>query len=547
LALVTALSIATVATAACSGGGDAPASLPRSHATAAANGSTPLTLLRFVWPAHAVSSIVRRGRAYVSPSVASLTIAIDAGPITTESAPAPTGAPLTVTYAFAIAPGNHSLAIAEYDASNNLLGRATQPITIVSDIQNTIGFTLDGNLAKIGIVPVSDPFLEGTVAAGFTLVGDRAQTFDAIPEDADGNRIIAPGAIPAITTSSANSAIVDTDLGNDTFTLYAPAPTTFQTITAAGNDLNGNPITTQFQADALAAIYVANFTPQTIAVYDENGTAIALAATSFAGVENPGGIGYVPAATPGNAGSLYITQTADSSVPSVTKFDTAGNAMTLASGAFSGTAEPLFPGYGPLNGSPALTLPNENSNSVTAYDLSGNALALGAGSFSKLDVPVQVLYDAHDSDYYATSLGSATINQYSSTGAPIMTGVNAGNSTMGEALDPNTNEIYCVYQMNALPGETFDGKTLTVGQQLAMVEAFSESLAPVSLSSTAFIPPTTTAFYAAIAFDPYLKEFFITDAGDDTMVAFTESGNSVTLPTGAFANLSDPLGIAIVP
>jgi hypothetical protein len=408
--------------------------------------------LRFVWPARPAPSTTRRRRAYVSPSIASLTIAVDSGAVTTETAPTPTGSPLTVTYSFAIAPGNHSLSIAEYDASDALLGRATQPITIAPGVQNSIAFTLDGNLAEIAIVPTSDPFLEGTLAAGFTLVGDRAQTFGAIPEDADGNRIIAPGAIPAITTSSANAAIVDTDLGNDTFTLYAPAPTGFQTITASGTSLTGTAVTTTFQADALAAIYVANFTPQTIGVYDETGTAIPIAGTSFAGLQNPGGIGYVPAATPGNAGSLYITQTADSSMQGVVKYDTAGNPMSLASTAFSGTAEPLFPAYGPLAGTPALTVPNENSNSVGAYDLSGNALPLASGAFGSLDVPVQVLYDAHDSDYYATNLGSATINQYASTGAAIMTGVNAGNSTMGAAFDPDNDQIYCVYQMNALPG-----------------------------------------------------------------------------------------------
>jgi hypothetical protein len=459
----------------------------------------------------------------------------------------PTGSPQSVTYALPIAPGNHTLSIAEYDASSALLGRATQPITIVPAIQNSIAFTLDGNLAKIAIVPTSDPFLEGSLAAGFTLVGDRAQTFTAIPEDADGNRIIAPGAIPPITTKSANAAIVDTDLGNDTFTLYAPAPTAFETITASGTSLTGTAVTTTFQADALAAIYVANFTPQTLGVYDENGTALPLAPTSFASLQNPGGIAYVPAATPGAAGSLYITQTADSSVPSVVKYDTAGNSLSLASTAFSGTAEPLFAGYGLFGSTPAIAIPNENSNSIGIYDLSGNAMTPTSGSFSKLDVPVQVLYDAHDANYYATNLGSATINQYSSTGAPITTGVSAGNATMGEALDTNTNEIYCVFQASALPGETIDGRSVTVGAQLAMVEAFTEALAPVTLSSTAFVPPTTTAFYAAIAFDPYLKEFFITDAGDNTMVAFTESGTSVTLPTGAFANLSDPLGIAIVP
>ncbi len=538
----------TFGIAGCGGSASAPFALPAPHASAsAAGGSTPATTLTFVWPARPVPSVARRGRAYVSPSIASLTIAVDSGSVITEAAPAPTGSPLTVTYTLSIAPGNHSLSIAEYDASNALLGRATQPITIVAGIQNTIPFTLDGNLAKIAIVATSDPFLEGTLANGYTLVGDRAQTFNAIPEDADGNRIIAPGAIPAIATSSANQAIVDTDLGNDTFTLYAPAPTGFQTITASGTDLNGNAIKTTFQAKALAAIYVANYTPQTIGVYDENGTAIAVAATAFASLQNPGGIAYVPAATPGTAGSLVITQTADSSVPAVVKFDTAGNPLPLAAGAFAGTAEPYFLGFGLVGSTPTLAIPSENSNTIGLYDLSGNSLTPASGAFSKLDVPVQVLYDAHDANYYAVNLGSATINQYASNGSAIMTGVAAGNATMGETLDTNTNEIYCVFQGSALPGETIAGRSVTVGAQLAMVEAFTESLASVSLGTTAFVPPTTTAFYADIVFDPYLKEFFITDAGDNTMVAFTESGSSVTLATGAFANLSDPLGIAIVP
>jgi hypothetical protein len=546
-ALAAALLLSTLSTVACSGAGNAPLAIPAPRSSAGNGASTPATTLRFVWPAHPAPTTIRRRRAYVSPSIASLTIAIDSGAVTTETAPTPTGSPLTVTYAFSIAPGNHSLSIAEYDATNNLLGRATQPITIVGGVSNQIAFTLDGNLAQIAIVPTSDPFLEGSLASGFTLVGDRAQTFSAIPEDADGNRIITPGTIPPIATSSANSAIVDTDLGNDTFTLYAPAPTAFQTITASGTSLTGTAVTTSFQADALAAIYVANFTPQTIGVYDETGTAIPIAGTSFAGLQNPGGIAYVPATVPGNAGSLYITQTADSSTVPVVKFDTAGNPQTLASTAFPGTAEPLFAGYGLFGSTPAIAIPNENSSSIGIYDLSGNPMTPATGSFSKLDVPVQVLYDAHDADYYATNLGSATINQYSSTGTPIVTGVNAGNATMGETLDTDNDEIYCVFQDQALPGETIGGKEVTVGSQLAMVEAFTEALSPVSLSSTAFVPPTTTAFYAAIAFDPNLKEFFITDAGDNTMVAFTESGTSVTLPSGAFGNLSDPMGIAIVP
>jgi hypothetical protein len=39
----------------------------------------------------------------------------------------------------------------------------------------------------------------------------------------------------------------------------------------------------------------------------------------------------------------------------------------------------------------------------------------------------------------------------------------------------------------------------------------------------------------------------VTDAGDNKILAFDESGNSVTLPAFAFTSLHNPMAMAIVP
>jgi hypothetical protein len=312
------------------------------------------------------------------------------------------------------------------------------------------------------------------------------------------------------------------------------------TITATGTDLSGNTITATLKADAVEAFYIANFTSQTINVYDNTGKQLSPAAGGFSGLSNPSGLTYVPSGQVGVPGTLVVTQVADSSDPSVLEFDTQGNAKTLSASAFAGTAEPVFAGYG----GGMLAVPDESSNMVTTYDLAGNVQS--TSSFAPLDRPIGVAYDTHDSSYYVTSMGSAMLGRYSKSGAAVGAPVAAGNATEGIAYDSNDNELY-VLIAGTQPLVDEDGKPLTVGPQLAGVDVFTEAPTLVSQSTGTFTPPTTTAFYEDIVFDPAVKDLYITDAGDNEVVAFTETGANVTLPAGSFGNLSDPMGIAVVP
>lgn len=277
------------------------------------------------FPAQATTGSAARRPAYISKSIASLSFSINGGAPTILNAPRPTGSPQTVTSTVDAPPGTDTFAIAEYDSTDgvgNLLGRTIQTRSIVAGTINNIGFTLDGQLAKIAIQSVPDPFVEGSIASGITLVGAAPHAFVAIPQDADGNTIVMPGAVPKIAVASANaSAIVAATGDGNTFTLAAPAPTGPIAISVSATDLDGKTVSAApLQTRALGAFYIADFTVQLIRAFDENGTPLALAPTAFANVTNPEGLAYIP----GSPGTIVVTESANPGAPYVVAYDLAG-------------------------------------------------------------------------------------------------------------------------------------------------------------------------------------------------------------------------------
>ena len=545
--------LAAASAAGCAGSGASSPGLPQSHGSAVRTAQVRLT---FTFPSRGASAAHRRTPAYVSPSIAALTVTISQGAspgTTTTIAAPPAGSPPTVTTTVAAPVGVDTFAFSETDAKGVLLGRTTQQNTVVDGTLNTFGFTLDGNLASIRIAPASpvSPFVEGSLAAGFTLVGNLAIAFVATPLDADGNTIVSPGNLPQITVASASAGVVVYPNASDTFSLAAPAPvTTPVKITATGKDLDGNPISASANVSALAAIYVANFTTQSIGVYDENGTAIPVGTAAFAGLMNPAGIAYVPSKTPGITGTLAITNTQNVSggnpspapVAPVMTFDQSGMTLPLGAAAFANTAQPLFLSYANVGGTDEIAVPNYSSSTVGLYDPTGGALA-APGGFTGLAQPVQAVYDpnadAKAGAFFVTNLGSFTLNKFRSDGTAVGKGVAAGNHTMGVAYDSNNNRLYVAYS----------GQVATVSTSMASpagIAEFDETPAAVSTTGT-FANSNTSAAYTGIVFDPFLKRLLVADAGTNSIVAFTEAGAAVTLPAGAFAKLSDPMSLAIVP
>jgi len=541
--LISAVALAAVALAATGCGGTTTGlgglSAPPRAASAQSAAGTAQVRLTFRFP-ETLRTTAARGRAYVSASIASLGVALNDGTPTFVNAP-PVSASRTVTLVVPANVGTNSFTFAEYDMADgqgNLLGRTTQSATVISGTVNDLSFTLDGNLAKIALAPAApSPFLEGSATAGYTLVGNLAVPFVATPQDADGNTIIAPGTVPAVTVAGPTGGPISVVAGtNNRFGLYASTPTAPVTITASGTNLDGKRVTTTIAVGATAAIYIANYISQTITAYDEAGTQLALPPMSFGGLTNPMGIAYVPSATPGSTGSLVITETANSSAPYVVTYDQSGVVQPLQNGAFLNTAQPLFPAYAPSEG--VISLPNYGNSTVTQYDTAGTSVPR-KGKFPGLASPVQIVYDADNTNYYVTSLGTFKLNRFASDGTPIGTGVSAGNHPMGVAYDGNNRRLYVA----------FSGQVPTLSSSPASpagIMAFDENLATVSTSG-GFTNASTTAAYIGILFDPFNKQLYVTDAGNNAVLAFTEAGTAVPLAAGAFGKLNDPMSLAIVP
>jgi DNA-binding beta-propeller fold protein YncE len=512
-------------------------------------------------------SVSGRGRDYVSPGILSLGITINGGSPTYINAPTDSpNTPTTITETVPAAPGNDTFFISEYDQTNgggDLLGKVTQTSNVIAGTANVINITVNGQLASIMLQPATTPFIEGSLSAGYTLIGDAPQTFMAVPLDAKGYTIVSPGLVPSIAISSATPAsiaVAQPQTGSNTFTLQAPAPTAFVTITASGNALSsdgttdsGATITSTIKVDALAAFYIADYFVQQVKVFDENGVPLALPATSFANVLNPMGLAEVPPSASNPTGSIILTETSNfpnPALPDVVAFDEAGNPQSLPSTAFPNVSQPVFLSYG----AGQLFLPDFNTATVTIYDTTGTQAPTATGSFPGLLNPVAALYDPDNGDVYVTNFGADSITQYSATGKMIATAT-TGSHPQGIAYDSVGKNIFVAYGGS-------DGGVLNAANTPASVTAptnsgideFTPALASVTIGTGDFNNTNPNSFFTGIAFDPYTKQFYVGDSGQSTIDAFSEAGAAVTLPTGAFDTInatgvvpSDPQQILFVP
>jgi DNA-binding beta-propeller fold protein YncE len=499
------------------------------------------------FPARAQASAARRHRAYVSPSIASLSIVIDgAAPIYVNAPAPPATTPQTITTTVPAPPGTDTFAIEEFDKVNgagNELGEVSMMSAVIEGQDNIIDLTVNGELAKIAIEAVPSPFLEGTLAAGYTLVGYQPETFMAVPEDADDNTIVAPGNIPGITVSSATPASIveSSTAATNTFTLQAPAPTAFVAITASGTNLEGATVKTSFNVDALAAFYVADYTVQEIRAFDENGTPLTLPATAFPALTNPVGLAFVP----GGNGSIVVTETSNYAQPLVADYDLNGNAIALSSGAFSGLDQPLFAGYG----AGRLYVPNYENSTFSIFDTSGNGIATATGSFSGLTLPAAALYDPDNGDIYITNLGNNTIESFTATGTLIATAT-TGSKPMAIAYDSVAKNLYVAFAGTlggALNAPSVEAPTP------GGIDEFTPALAAVT-NTGGFVVASTESYFTGMAFDPYTKYVYAADAGMSKIDAYSEAGAAETLATGAFGTISasnsppsEPQAILFVP
>jgi DNA-binding beta-propeller fold protein YncE len=170
-------------------------------------------------------------------------------------------------------------------------------------------------------------------------------------------------------------------------------------------------------------------------------------------------------------------------------------------------------------------VPDSANGHVLMYDLSGTSISLSQNAFSGLSAPFAGAY-VHDIVWPYFADGN-TILAYSNSGHLISTGPWTGlNNVGGIAYDTNDHALYVSSHNAGSNGVTaYDlfghSKTLTGG--------FAAVNQP-----------------GALVFDPYNTHIYVV-SGAATVAEYDEQGNVVTLPVGAFAGLTGPWGIAIVP
>lgn len=520
--------------------------------------------LTIAWPRSAARNAKRRP-AYVSAATQSLTVSV-AGTHVLEADNPSSGAAVTKTYAISVAPGlQQSFLVALYDGTGgtgNLLGRSVTLQDVVIDKANQLTIVVDGQLAKIGIVPIANPYLEtGVSGATYTLVGPLAQTFALIPEDADGYTIVSPGKIPPLTLTSPTAAIVATAVPNSTdnaYTIAGPVPTTSITLTAQGTDLNGTIVKATFTAQILAALFVTDPVAHRIAVLDDKGDALTFPSTAFADVRDthncgPHGITYVAPTSAHPIPELYVARcTGNPSAGgpgNIGIFDLLGNEIAPATA--MAPNQPQFLTYDPgaNSGMGAIIVADSGNTdsdaSIEMYGLDGTPTFNNSGPhprlFEQANAPSKVAFDPTlaSPDYMITD-GTGYVERYAHDGT-FISKTAAGTSPGGIAYDTNNKRYYVTTYGSAVPGNVAVGERGTLyafdATLTQQTTGTANALAFMNLSSR----PTD------VVFDPYNLVLYVANYAGNNIMTFNEDGSASTQFASPVTSIVDPLGLALAP
>jgi hypothetical protein len=247
---------------ACAGGGSSPGGGGIGVAPTQAPSHTAPVAITIHWPTPP-SAASRRRPSYISSSTESVGIIVNGGAATYVNNPALSGTPVAATVTNVDAPAQpapDTFSITSYDkagGAGNILGQASVPQVIKLGAANIVDVTLNGNLGKIVCMAIT-PFVSGTSA--MTLVGPAGQ-IALLPEDADGNIIVAPGAVPTLSLAapSAASATVTTTSTPNLFNINVLTAGTPVALSGTGENLAGTAVApATCNVTRVKALYVAN-------------------------------------------------------------------------------------------------------------------------------------------------------------------------------------------------------------------------------------------------------------------------------------------------
>ncbi|HKU67304.1 MAG TPA: hypothetical protein VJP85_05995 [Candidatus Baltobacteraceae bacterium] len=497
--------------AACSGG--TPALPP-------ARGAQALQDVSFTmhWPSRRDLAHLRRPL-YISPSTLSVVIEVNSDPTLTVKAdnPSTAGSTATSTVNVAAPVGSDTFYFTLWDGTGgtgNELGQAQVTQTVVAGKVNTIGATVNGVLAKIGISPdAGQPFLEvGTNSGGtpaFTMVGDVPATFAISPLDADGNVIVAPGAVPSISLAGSDPSLAVAQTSGNHYTVQVvapPSPGVHPSLVASGSDGNGFTATTHVPLVVSPAIFVAsaNGTSGLVQILDGSGTPVPLSG-AFAGLQHPNGIAYDAADR-----RVFVTDTAGGGT--VFAFTEDGKAAGIAPIGFSGATAIA---YDPQNGQIYVTA--QAQNTVGVFTVQGAAVT--ASGFAGLNAPNGIALSGSN-----LCVTSATAGQNpacftaSGAAAPPTVWQSSTIASTAVAYDPVRNALWIAGNASGSPSLTgYDASN-----------GYSQYAYTSGLTSP-----------AGVAFNPMLQEVAVLDGGSanilefqDTWPYLQDTASTIPLPAG---------------
>lgn len=477
-----------------------------------------------------------RRPSYVSPSTQSVVISINAssnppGPTTFANVSSATGNPPTSTISISAPVGADNFTIALYDqpqvageatVAGNLLGQTTLSQTIQPGTLNTLKATVDGVVSIVAVNALANqPTVEPLNFSGFGIVGPTPVVFSLTAEDADGNVIVAPGAVPTVSLTSNSSGLTVTPVANTSneFTVQAvsaTSPSSLPSLYASAVDGAGDTANTVVNINPLSAVYTG-YASGGFALYDGSGNMLTLPSGAFAGVKDAVAVAYDY-----DDNRVFV---ADSTLNELLAFDAVGNAV-------SGFTAPSVAGingvaYDPHNKTVYVT----GTAGVSAYTVTGAAAASGAAALSNA---VGVAFAATDGsnnplNELAVGVGGTTpaVDVFSESGSKVSTFSVSGAPT-GIAYAPYYPGIYD--QIYVVRSGNIDGFSTTGSMQ----GTFADSNGPYG-----------------IAFDPNRGEPYVTEQTTNAIVPYTSmlwggpDTSATTIQTPASASFTKPAGIAI--
>jgi hypothetical protein len=571
------LAVATVSLAACGGGGSSPtpvaaaSSQPGSGSGSGSSpgaGTTAVVKLIVTWPQGSSTSSSTRHRNYVSNSTASISVSVNGGtPIYANNPNLSPGTGSAGTQSTTVlnvtAPvGGDTFTVGDYDAANgtgNLLAQNSIPFTVIYGANQTVGVTLNGNLGKIVCAPIT-PFVTGANGGPFTLVGPTGQVA-LLPEDPDGNVIIAPGALPALSISApASAATTSTTSTTNEFNVDVLTSGATVTLTGSGNNLAGIAVSGTCTITRTPALYVTNYSQTgqnpSVTIYPASASGDATPVATLAGPATlESGLQFA-AVDP--AGNLFLTNLGP--VPGATY------------GPTSGYVTEYSPGTGQTgNAAPVATITGFNRPEGIQFDSTGNLYVLSldriqeypptangltapaavSSSIVGADTQITTCYglDVTTTTIYATCVpypfyiaywpkatsGNVAPTQMEFTGAVTTMGVTASYSEvswLGIAVDPTSGTMYTPDANN------------NINEVYSFLAGASGMTAPTALAS-GFTQPIGI-------FEDASGKFYVANYGANSISVFS-SATTLTLGTvaasatisGADTGLNYPYGVTV--